>query len=80
MNVTNRAEKVDEKNHFFGQFNGNSLERKHGNFTNDAIFFIYSFRSNCLLHSFLNMEILKIHFHVSPPPPPPPVDAKYQFF
>ena len=67
MNVTNRAEKVDEKNHFFGQFNGNNLERKHENYTNDAIFFIYSFSSNRLLHSFLNLEILKIHFHVSPP-------------
>ena len=79
MNVTNRVEKVDEKNHFFGQFNGNNLERKHGNYTNDTIFFIYSFRSNCLLHSFLNLKILKIHFHVSPPLPTP-VDTKYQFF
>ena len=27
-------------------------------------YFIYFLRSNCLYHSFLNLKILKIHFHV----------------
>ena len=30
-------------------------------------FFIYFFHSNSLYHSFLNLQILKIHFHVVPP-------------
>ena len=29
-----------------------------------VLFTIYFFRCNCLLHSFLNLEMLKIHFHV----------------
>ena len=29
-------------------------------------YFIYFLRSNCLYHSFLNLKILKIHFHVVP--------------
>ena len=38
----------------------------HGNQTNDLIFFIYFFRSNCLKYLFLNLKIFKIHFRVVP--------------
>ena len=36
--------------HFFGQFTDHNLGRKHGNYTNDLSFFIYSFRSVCNIH------------------------------
>ena len=31
-----------------------------------VLFTIWFFRSNCLLHLFLNLQMLKIHFHVVP--------------
>ena len=40
---------------------------KHGNQTNDPIFFISFFYSNCLQGSFLYLKTVKIHFHVVSP-------------
>ena len=37
-----------EKMHLFGKFKNHNSGRKHGNQTNDSIFFIYFSRSNCL--------------------------------
>ena len=52
---------------FFGQFTDHNSGRKYGNQTNDPIFSSTFFRSNCLEHSFLNLNIVKIHFDVVPP-------------
>ena len=53
--------------HFFRQFQRHNSGTEHGNQTNDPIFFIYFFHSNCLEHSFLNLKVIKIHFYVVPP-------------
>ena len=37
-----------QKMHCFRQFKDHNSEREHENQTNDSIFFIYFFRSNCL--------------------------------
>ena len=52
--------------HSFRQFKYDKSGRKHGNQTNNPIFSIYFFRSNCLQDSFLNLKILKIHFMCFP--------------
>ena len=50
-----------EKMHFFFQ---NLKMKEHENYTDHLIFFIYIFCSTCLQHSFLNLEIHKIHFQI----------------
>ena len=52
--------------HFFRQFKDRNFKRGDGNYTNNPIFSIYFFSSNCLWHWFLKLKILKIRFNVVP--------------
>ena len=50
---------------FFGKCKDHNSGMKNGNETNDPIFFIYFFHSNCK-NSFLYLKIVKIHFDFLP--------------
>ena len=52
-----------KKMHFLRQFKDHNSGTKHGNQTNDPIFFIYFSRSNCFQHSFLYLKKAKVYFH-----------------
>ena len=55
-----------QKMHFFGQFQDHNSGKKHENYTNDPIFFIYFFRFNSSYDPFLNLKLLKNSFSFDP--------------
>ena len=55
-----------QKMNFFRQFKDHNSGKKHGNYTNDPIYFIFFFRSNCFYYSLLNLKISKFIFMRSP--------------